>query len=71
MIHPTVILDIRYTAIGRGHPTLEILRGLPVLDEQGAVVGFDPAEEWEDVPFVEFASVDKYTRSSEGTQCDS
>ena len=66
-----VILDIRYTVIGRGHPTLEILRGLPVLDERGAVIRFEPAAEWEDVRFDEFASVDEYTRSSEGRQCDS
>ena len=70
-MHQTVIIDIRYTAIGHGHPTLEILRGLPVLDEQGAVVDFQPAEAWEDVRFDEFASADEYTRSSEGRQCDS
>ena len=63
-MHPTVILDIRHTVIAGGHPTLEILRGLPVLDERGAVVGFLPAEEWEDVRFDEFADVDEYARSS-------
>ena len=67
----SVILDIRYTVIGRGHPTLEILRGLSVFDEQGAVIDFEPAEEWEDVPFVEFANHAKYTRLSKGKQCDS
>ena len=70
-MHPTVILDIRYTVIGREYPTLEILRGLPVLDEQGAVIRFEPAAEWEDMRFDEFASVDEYTRSSEGNRCDS
>ena len=70
-MHPTVILDIRYTVIGRGHPTLEILRGLPVLDERGAVIDFEPSETWEDVRFDEFANHAEYTRSSEGRQCDS
>ena len=64
-MHPTVILDIRYTAIGHGHPTLEILRGLPVLDQQGAVIRFEPADKWEDVRFDKFASVDEYAKSSE------
>ena len=70
-MHPTVILDIRYTVIAGGHPTLEILRGLPVLDERGAVIDFQPAETWEDVRFDEFANHAEYTRSSEGRQCDS
>ena len=64
---PPVILDIRYTVIGRGHPTLEILRGLPVLDEQGAVIRFESAEQWEDVRFDEFASVDEYKQKNGGS----